>query len=740
MASNQLLSSKVVILEEEPAIRQIAGVTTSVAGFVGVTERGPFGPTMVTASDYKTVFGSYTVNGDVLQALDGFFAAGGSTAYVSRVVHYTDPADPSTKTSAAAAVTVPTNATAPSAGTTITGVAGPWSVQNGQTVVLAADGGSDQPVTVSAVAAYRDSADGGDAWPKTLVDGQTLTISIRGGATQTVTFLTSNFADIAAATAVEVAAVINAGIVGARSYVSGGQVRIIDDVLGSSSSVNVTGGTANTALAFTTGATSGSGNVANSASMTPAELAAMINTGTTGLTATAVGTAVHVASDTTGGSSTIQVKSSSTCVAPAFDFAVHTGLTGAAVNTVDIVGKSDGSYANGIVCVVESASSTEALRFNLRVVRSGVTVGVYPNLTMDPADARYAPTAIAGNTGSPLVAITDLTPAVALQYRRPANGSYTLAGGSDGLVGLVDADFIGASSDLGRTGMRAFDLVTDVSLLSVPGRATAAIHNAMLSYCEITRLGAVFAVLDPPASMTAAEIVDYVVSTAAIQEVSEFGAIYWPRILVSNPSVAVFGTGATITVPPSGDICGVMARNDARRAGGVYDAPAGVELGLINRCLGFESDDVLDEAKRDFVYPHRINPIRSSRGQGRYIDGSLTLKAGGNFPTVSERRGVIFIEQSIKDGIEFARHRNNDESLRATVARTVTAFLLGEMNKKAFRSKDPKTAFFVDFGAGLNPPSVQFAGLLLGRVGLATQKPAQWVVVSFSQDTRSLDT
>jgi hypothetical protein len=71
--------------------------------------------------------------------------------------------------------------------------------------------------------------------------------------------------------------------------------------------------------------------------------------------------------------------------------------------------------------------------------------------------------------------------------------------------------------------------------------------------------------------------------------------------------------------------------------------------------LGFETDEVLEENKRDLVYPHRINPLTTGPGLPRYIDGSRTLKGDGNFPYVAERRGVIFIERSLKQGLQFAQ-------------------------------------------------------------------------------------
>ncbi len=64
-----------------------------------------------------------------------------------------------------------------------------------------------------------------------------------------------------------------------------------------------------------------------------------------------------------------------------------------------------------------------------------------------------------------------------------------------------------------------------------------------------------------------------------------------------------------------------------------------------------------------------------------------------------------------------------------------TAFLMDQLRNGAFRSTDPKKAFFVDFGDALNPTSVIFSGQVVGRIGLATNKPAEFVILRFSQLT-----
>ena len=400
-----------------------------------------------------------------------------------------------------------------------------------------------------------------------------------------------------------------------------------------------------------------------------------------------------------------------------------------------VEGKDPGAYANRIEAEVRVATNGSAAEFDLLVVEDGVYREAFPNLSMSPDAARYVERIVNdARTGSLYVRVTDQLLAGSPV---PPPQTVLLAGGNDGLVGLNDADFVG--SDAAKTGLHALDQVQELSVLLVPGRATPALHLAMLAYAEVERSGTVFAILDPPADQSATDIVSYVTTTAALEGASEFGAIYWPRVKVLNPAKSVFGSSEQLVVPPSGIIAGIFSRSDAARPGGVYDPPAGIDNGRMFGVLGFETDEVLEEKKRDLVYPHRINPLTTGPGLPRYIDGSRTLKGDGNFPYVAERRGVIFIERSLKQGMEFARHKNNTEGLRAQVRRTITAFLLAQMNNGAFRSKVPVQAFFVDVSDQLNTPSVIFAGKLIARVGLATNKPAEFVIIRISQDTRALE-
>lgn len=725
-----LLSSKVIIEEEPPRVRGITAAATSVLGAVGIAQHGPLDQAVLCTSfdEYEATFGGFTPNADLALAALGFFQNGGSVLWAVRIAHHTDVTDPTTVTAVRGAGFLV--AGAGPAPAVLVGTAPPLALASGDQLVLALSGGPD---IATVFTGERAAALAGHPGPYPLADGQTLTLRVDGGPEQTLVFAAADFGAIAAAAAAEVTAAINAQLSAGRATAPGGVVRIAGDTVGAAGRAHVTGGTANAGLAFPTVPTTGAGNIASLEAVTAAELKTLVEATTPGVEVVlGTGGRLELHTIATGLTASLQARPA-TASAFGLDTAVHTGRGASTANAVRIEGRDPGAYANAIEIEVRRPTSGAVAELDLAVIEDGTYRERFPNLSMNPAAPRYLETVVNDpRTGSALVRIVDQhlagQPVLGVQVVR-------LAGGHDGLTGLTDADFIG--SPAGKTGLYALDRVLDLSLLAVPGRATPTVHDAMLTYCETERAGAVFAVLDPPEQQSAADIITYVERTAGLLNRSEFGAIYWPRVKILNPQKTVFGAADQIIVAPSGILCGVYARTDAARPGGIYDPPAGTDKGQLLGVFGFDTNEVLEEKKRDLVYPKRINPLTTGPGMPRFIDGSRTLKGDGNFPYIAERRGVIFIEQSLKAGVQFARHKNNTEGLRAQVRRVFTAFLITQMNNGAFRSREPAKAFFVDVSDQLNTPSVIFAGQLLAKVGLATNKPAEFIVIRISQDTRA---
>ncbi len=657
--SGELLSSKVVVVEEEPAVRGIPSAPTSVVGAVGITQRGPLDKAVLCTSfeEFQRVFGGFTPNSDLALAAMGFFENGGSMLWAVRTAHHTEVANPASATAVRGfaylqAPGVPTPArlegTSPA----------PFLLTDGDRIVLAVGGGADQEAVFNGTPASVMAANHG---PYTVNDGDTLVVRIDDGPEQTLVFPELNVEGPGTAPIERVAAAINERVLGARAVSDPeGGLMLASDTAGTASKVEVTGGTANVSLGFPAGAVSGTGNVARIRAVTAVEVKTVVEDAMIGVMVEPdAGGAIDLRTAATGVSASIQARAA-TASAFGLDTALHNGSDAGPANALRIEGKDPGAYANRLEVEVRAPTSGDAGLFDLAVIEDGVYREAFPNLSPDPDDERYVETVVNDTrSGSSLVRVIDQ-----LLAGRPTPAVQTvgLAGGDDGLTGLDDNDFIG--SPTGKTGLNAFDQVLDVSLVIVPGRATPAVHNALVRYCEVDRDGMAFAVLDPPEGQSATGIVTYVETTAALLGLSEFGAVYWPRVKVLNPARSVFGTADQLVVPPSGIVCGVYSRTDSARPGGVYDPPAGIDKGRMLGVLGFETDEVLEERKRDLVYPKRINPLTTGPGLPRYIDGSRTLKADGNFPYVAERRGVIFVERSLKAGLQFARHKNNTEGLR----------------------------------------------------------------------------
>jgi hypothetical protein len=90
----EYLTPGVYIEEIELGGKPIEGVSTSTAGFLGKTERGPITPILITGfEEFNRVFGGYISDSYLAYAVDGFFRNGGKRCYIGRIAKFqTSPA------------------------------------------------------------------------------------------------------------------------------------------------------------------------------------------------------------------------------------------------------------------------------------------------------------------------------------------------------------------------------------------------------------------------------------------------------------------------------------------------------------------------------------------------------------------------------------------------------------------------------------------------------------------------
>lgn len=722
------------------------------ASMAGICEMGPVGACNAAAgtpeenqpltswAEFQRVYGGFTANArDLPLAAKFFFEEGGQLLFVSRVVRCSTPGDPTTRTSARASLTLLTDTQTASSAVATGTVAATYVLVPAQQLDILIDSNSVVNAVFNATVAQRDSAAG----PFDLANNDTLTlttVSTNGSVSVTVTFTTAMFSNIDAATAAEVAAAMNARFsavnAGLTALVSSGAVRIKTTLFGTSASLNITGGAANTALTYTTGAIAGTGNVADIAKVTTAELKTIVEAATSSsCTVSAPSGVPTITSNTTGTGSKVQVQSSSTATAWGFDNALHTGGAAGTDSTLTFTGRWDGTYANAYSVQILAPLSGDATRFDLYLLKNGSTSPTesWRDCSMNPSDANYVVKLVNqggnGQRASRYVTVADELASYPSPGNLPDIGTFgPLTGGGDGLSSLTDADYTGSTSPNGGTGLRVFNTIRRIDLAGLPGRNTAAAQAGLVTWCEVDREGRTFAVLTSAAGLSAAAVRTHVASTAGLKGLTEIGCFAWPRIHVDNPSTSVFGTATTIVVDPVGHILGLYALVDRSKQGGAFQHPSNA-LGRLKTGRGVETNDVEDPVKRGLCQDDRIITIRSNGGL-TYLDGARTLKGTGPFPSVGESRGVMLVQNQVVIAFEDSRNANIVDSLYESLTNASNVYLKALTDAGCFRSRKYSEAFAVDFSKAINTPAVVEAAQVLGTLGLNTSPPAELISVT----------
>ena len=133
--------------------------------------------------------------------------------------------------------------------------------------------------------------------------------------------------------------------------------------------------------------------------------------------------------------------------------------------------------------------------------------------------------------------------------------------------------------------------------------------------------------------------------------------MYYPWIKVSDPA-----TDKIISIPPSGHIAGVWARNDT--TSGVHKAPANE---IVSLAVGLSYQTTKGE--QDTLNPIGVNCIRAFPGRGIRVWGARTLSSDPAWRYINVRRLYNYVEKSIENGTQWVVFEPNDRSLWSRVDR-----------------------------------------------------------------------
>jgi uncharacterized protein len=784
----EYLAPGVYVEETSFRAKSIEGVGTSTTGFAGPTRKGPAGdtPELITSfGDFERIYGGF----DSLElpqplnylahAVNAYFNNGGTRLYVSRVFLSRSQTDLGTAGSvdvngsadvtrraflnartpgaagngqiflreADAPATVRSMGVAPegsllrlggdqvAAGARITGAAPPFSLANDGVLLLTVNGtdvsatfhGEPAEATGAAIAAF----------PVTIDDtNHTLQLVIDGRA-QTITLTNGNMArqDLDDA--------INSAMRGGFSRFNGNSLVIGSDRRGRLASVTVL---ANPALGFAAdttvlGSATAANNVGDLGAVTADEINVLLGplnaraaqdpaTGMLVLSTVATGTAATLAiragansvHNTLGLTAPIQATGTDG-VTNTYHVKRGNNWVDSGGNPLNLAGLLPGQAPgpNGIA---------DILTINVVATDADAHAISYEELGFDPLHPRYIGAVLApeptrrSDQLENMFAFTGGANLTAFDLRSGLFGGgkerlVTLTGGNDG------------AEPIQRTyeaALAEFEKLEDISIVAAPGHSAyqdfQGIQGALISHSEKRRAYRI-SVLDTRPDQT---ITGMRADRSRID--STYAALYGPWVQVSNP---LFRPGQDnipreITLPPSGFVCGIYARNDVQR--GVFKAPANE---IVRGALRFEID--INFAQQEVLNPLGVNCLRYLSGRGYRVWGARTASSDPEWKYVNVRRYFNYLEASIDRGTQWAVFEPNGEALWANIRETVAAFLYTEWLSGALLGATQQEAFFVRCDRSTMTQNDLDNGRLICLVGVAVVKPAEFVIFRIGQKT-----
>jgi uncharacterized protein len=357
--------------------------------------------------------------------------------------------------------------------------------------------------------------------------------------------------------------------------------------------------------------------------------------------------------------------------------------------------------------------------FKLTVNVPGKAAQVFDNLSISPQHPNYVLSMVSSpdfTIQAPALPTTAPVPQNLIPALSPVPQAVPGADDNPAAVGL--AEYQAALDELKN--------IQDVNIVAIPDATSnasgQAIQIALVNHCQATadRFAVLDSVLGAPLSGTGS--VDVQVGT--IPSTGGYAALYYPWLQIKDPTSSGAALRTTL-IPPSGALAGVYARTDNDR--GVHKAPANT---AVMGVLGLER--VLSDAQQGPLNLKGVDILRIFPGTSQVtVWGARTVDMAENdWMYINVRRLMIYIEQSIEEGLRWAVFEPNGLPLWQKVKRTLNEFLTRVWQSGALFGATADKAFYVRVDEGNNPPATRNLGQLHIEIGVAPVRPAEFIIVT----------
>ncbi|WP_387692604.1 phage tail sheath family protein [Photorhabdus sp. RM71S] len=200
--------------------------------------------------------------------------------------------------------------------------------------------------------------------------------------------------------------------------------------------------------------------------------------------------------------------------------------------------------------------------------------------------------------------------------------------------------------------------------------------------------------------------------------------VYQQAVKAIQDKIAANGN----TIPASAVMAGVYCATDASR--GVWKAPANVVLSGIS-----DVTERLNDDEQGTMNQQGINAIRYFNHRGFVVWGARTLQNDDNWRYIPVRRLFNSAERDIKQAMQSAVFEPNSQPTWERVKSAIDNYLYSLWQQGALAGNKPQEAYFVQIGKGITLSDDDIKqGKMIVKVGMAAVRPAEFIILQFSQN------
>jgi hypothetical protein len=234
------------------------------------------------------------------------------------------------------------------------------------------------------------------------------------------------------------------------------------------------------------------------------------------------------------------------------------------------------------------------------------------------------------------------------------------------------------------------------------------------------------ALLDPPKHLLK---IEQIRNWRAKVGDSDIGALLYPWLSAPHPTST---TEASVELPPSGHIAGVMARMDL--AQGPHRAAANIKL---RYAKGVTQN--LNDIHLGILNPEGINAIRSASGQGLRLFSARTLSSDAQWRYLPVRRLILALSKTLETALQWVVFESNTTVLRQAVTLSVQTLLNRLWRAGALSGGTADEAYRIKCDEDNNPQSSRDQGKFLLEIAVAPSVPFEFIRIRFGRTLDALE-